>query len=116
MQEFDIPIFKKSYDLYKLFHTLRNKAPKLDRYTVIQKCEGYLLDVIEGILRASQLPKDRKLPVLEEVNVKLELLKVFLRLLKDIKSLDLKNYALMEESADEIGRMLGGWIKSTKDA
>lgn len=46
---------------------------------------------------------------------KLNLLRVFLRLLKDIKSIDLKKYSLLEESVDEIGRMLGGWIKSAKE-
>ena len=116
MQEFDIPIFKKAYELYKQFHDIRNKAPKQDRYTIFQKCESILLEVIEGILKASQLSKSVKLPVLNETSIKLSLLRVFIRLMKDTKSINLKNYALMEESVDEIGRMLGGWIKSTKEA
>lgn len=116
MQEFDIPIFKKIYDLYKQFHVIRNKAAKQDRYTIYQKCENTLLEVIEGILEASQLSKHEKLPVLEKTSLKLNFLRVFFRLLKDVKSIDLKNYAFMEENIDEIGRMLGGWIKSTKEA
>ena len=116
MQEFDIPIFKKAYDLYKLFHGIRNKAAKQDRYTIFLKSETILLEVIENILEASQLSKIEKLPTLQKTSLKLNFLRVFVRLMKDIKSIDLKNYALMEESIDEIGRMLGGWIKSTKEA
>jgi hypothetical protein len=116
MQEFDIPIFKKAYDLYKQFHDIRNKAPKQDRYTIYQKCEDNLLEVIEGILEASQTSKNEKLPILNKTSLKLSLLRVFFRLLKDIKSIDIKNYSSMEESVDKIGRMLGGWIKSTKEA
>jgi hypothetical protein len=116
MQEFDIPIFKKAYDLYKQFHAVRNKAEKLDRYTIFQKCENVLLEIIEGILEASQLSKDEKLPILKKTSLKLSFLRVFLRLMKDVESIDLKTYASMEESIDQIGRMLGGWIKSTKEA
>ncbi|EKD56770.1 MAG: hypothetical protein ACD_58C00095G0003 [uncultured bacterium] len=114
MQEFDIPIFKKTYDLYKNFYSIRSKVSKQDRYTIFLRSENLILEVLEGILNASQLSKEKKLPILEKTSLKLNLLRVFIRLMKDVKSIDLKNYATMEESVDEIGRMLGGWIKSTK--
>lgn len=115
MQEFDIPIFKKAYELYKNFHMLRSSISKQDRYTIFLRCENVILEVIEGILEASQLSKDKKLPILEKTSLKLNLLRVFIRLMKDTKSIDLKKYVSIEENTDEIGRMLGGWIKSTKE-
>lgn len=115
MQEFDIPIFKKTYLLYKKFHTIRNAAPKQDRYTIFAKCENTILEIIEGILQASELTKNEKLPVLKKASQKLNLLRVFVRLIKDTGSIKIKDYTLLEEQIDEIGRMLGGWIKSTKE-
>ncbi|MEI6143984.1 MAG: four helix bundle protein [Candidatus Berkelbacteria bacterium] len=115
MQEFDIPIFKKAYELYKQFHTLGTKVPKQDRYSIFLKSENYLLKVIEGILKASQLGKDEKLPSLIDASSNLSLLKVFVRLMKDVKTIELKTYTSIEMDLDEIGRMLGGWIKSTKE-
>ncbi|MBM2820345.1 MAG: hypothetical protein HW405_105 [Candidatus Berkelbacteria bacterium] len=115
MQEFDIPIFKKTYELYKNFHSIRNTAPKQDRYTIFLKCENTILEIIEGILEASELYKDEKSPILRKTSQKLNLLRVFVRLMKDTESIKLKDYVLMEEKIDEIGRMLGGWIKSTKE-
>jgi hypothetical protein len=115
MNELDIPIFKKSYDLYKDFYTLRLSVPKQDRYTLWQKCENLLIEVLEGILFASQQSKLDKLPTLEKTSVKLNFLRVCIRLMKDIKAIDTKKYVIIEANLDEIGRMLGGWIKSTKD-
>lgn len=115
MNDLDIPIFKKSYDLYKEFYTLRLAVPKQDRYTLWQKCESLLIDVLEGIIFASQQSKFEKLPTLEKTSVKLNFLRVCVRLMKDVKAIDGKKYILIEASLDEIGRMLGGWIKSTKD-
>jgi len=53
--------------------------------------------------------------VLEQTSLKLNLLRVFLRLCKEVKAIDNKKYVLLQEKIDEIGRMLGGWIKSTKE-
>jgi len=115
MEELDIPILRKAYDLYRTFHGLRSIVPKADRYTLWQRSENLILDVLESILLASQLPKNEKLPHLEKVSVKLNVLRLFLRLTKDTKALELKKILQLQEIVDEIGRMLGGWIKSTKE-
>lgn len=116
MNDFDIPIFKKTYDLYKTFHSYRDSISKQDRYTIWQRCENTILDILEGILTASQMYKTEKVPTLERTSVKLNLLRVFFRLMKEVKTIDNKKYVTLEELVDEIGRMLGGWIKSTKTA
>lgn len=115
MEEFDIPIFKKTYDLYKTFYGYRETVSKQDRYTLWQRCENLILDILKNILEASHLLKTEKLPVLRQTSLKLNLLRVFLRLCKEVKAIDNKKYVLLQEKIDEIGRMLGGWIKSTKE-
>ncbi len=115
MEEFDIPIFKKTYNLYKTFYGYRDTVSKQDRYTLWQRCENLILDILENILEASHLLKADKLPILEKTSLKLNLLRVFLRLCKEVKAIDNKKYVLLQEAIDEIGRMLGGWIKSTKE-
>ena len=112
MDDFDIPIFKKTYNLYKTFYGYRNLIPKQDRYTIYQRCDSFLLDILENILTASKLQKEGKLPPLEKASVKLNLLRVFIRLMKETKAIDSKKYLELETSVDEIGRMLGGWIRS----
>lgn len=115
MNEFDIPIFKISYELYKTFFGYRKAVSKQDRFTIWQRCENIILDILEGILHASQISKAEKLPVLERVSLKLNFLRVFLRLAQEVKTIDGKKYLVLEEMTDEIGRMLGGWIRSTKE-
>jgi len=114
MNEFDIPIFKKSYDLYKTLHEYRRLVPKQDRFTIFERVDTATLDIIEGILLASSQQKATKLPTLEQVSLKLNMLRIFIRLMKDTKSLDSKKYIALESSIDEIGRMLGGWIRSVR--
>lgn len=115
MNDLDIPILKKSYDLYKEFYSLRLTVPKQDRYTLWQKCESMLIEILQGFLYASQQSKTEKLPTLEKTSVKLNFLKISIRLLKDIKAISPKTYVIVQAELDEIGKMLGGWIKSTKE-
>ncbi|MBU6321304.1 MAG: four helix bundle protein [Patescibacteria group bacterium] len=115
MSELDIPIFKKSYDLYRAFYGYRLDVPRQDRYALWQQCENGLLAVIEDILYASQSGPREKLPMLEKASARLNILRVFVRLAKDVKAIDGKKYVAIEQDLDEIGRMLGGWIRSTKD-
>ena len=114
MNEFDIPIFKKSYDLYKTFHEYHQLIPKKDRFTTFERSENVLLDVIAGIFKASTQSKKKKISTLEHVSVQLNLFRVLIRLMKDTKALDNKKYTTVQSDVDEIGRMLGGWIRATK--
>ncbi len=115
MNDLDIPILRKSYDLYKEFYKLRLTVPKQDCYALWQKCENILIEILQGLLFASQQSKQEKLPTLEKTSVKLNFLKVCVRLMKDVKAITPKTYIIIEASLDEIGKMLGGWIKSTRE-
>lgn len=114
MIEFELPIFTKVYDLYKSVYRFRNFIPKQDRHTVWQKCEVSLLESLEYIWLAGHVSKKEKLPILERANLKLNMFRVFVRLSKDVRAIDSKKYVLLQENTDEVGRMLGGWIKSLR--
>lgn len=111
---FDTPIFNQTYGFYKEIYSFRVTIPKSDRYAVWQRVENTTLEVLEGILVAIGLPKNEKVGILEEASRKLNILRIFVRLSKDVKAIDNKKYIILQEKLDEIGRMLGGWIKSTK--
>ena len=55
-----------------------------------------------------------KVEVLQKISIKLDLVKVLLRLGKDSQVIENNNYLALESILQEIGRMLGGWIRSTK--
>ncbi len=109
----DIPIFQKTYDLYKSFYTISSSLPKKDRFTIGQKIENIILALIEDIITASQLPKSEKTSTFKKASVRLDVLKVLIRCCKDLKILDNKKYFLFESQILEIGKMLGGWIKAS---
>lgn len=111
----DIPIFKKTYEFFKEFYVFELDFPKKDRYTLGQRCENIILEVLEGIIAAGQISKDKKLSILERVSNKLDLLKIFIRLAYDLNVLSDNRYIVCQNYLQEIGRMLGGWMKSVRE-
>ncbi len=114
MDSFDIPIFKKTYDLYKEFYTCLKSFPKQDKYSLGEKCNLILIEILGHLLEISNLSGLEKISCLGKISVKLNLFRVYIRLAKDIKVLENKKYILIQEMVDEIGRMLGGWIRKIK--
>ena len=112
MNDADIPILKKSYDLYRTFNEYRRVVPKAVRHTIYERSENAILDMVEYILEAGYSKSGDKVAILERASVKLNLLRFFVRLMKETRSIDTKKYTVLQAHIDEIGRMLGGWIRS----
>ncbi len=110
----EAPILKHTVDLYKEFYQHLKTFPKKDQYMLGKRCEEYMLTFMELILFAVGLDKARKLKTLEEANSKFDVLKVLFRMARELKLLDNKKYLSLEEKAQEIGRQLGGWIRSLR--
>lgn len=108
----DIPILQKMYELYKTFYSYSLNFPKKDRFGIGQRCEDLMLTLLQKIIRASKTSRDIKKRALYEVSIDLDTLKILIRLMKDVRVLDLKKYTVLQENLHEIGKMLGGWIKS----
>lgn len=108
----DIPIFHKIYDLYKLLHSYHPSIPKAERYTLWQKCENTTLALMEALIETGHRKGEEWIDVLYAVSNKLDLLKVLIRLAKDTRTIDHKQYLEIQTMIQEIGKMVGGWIKA----
>ncbi len=98
-------------ELYKLWHEFLPHFPKTARYTLGEKIDSLFIETIEPIFIASYLNKNQKLPHIQKTVTKLDLLKFFLQISWEIKALDNKKYIVLSKKLNEIGRMLGGWLR-----
>ena len=64
------------------------------------------------IVTAGYLPHEQKLPVLKKISIQLDIAKILLRLSFETKCIDSKKYQRLAAYLIEIGKMLGGWIRS----
>jgi hypothetical protein len=100
----------KTYDLLKWLLPIVSRFPKDKRYTLGQRLENKLLDILELLLSANY-SKD-KLGLLRKANIELECFRYLIRLSVDLRFINLKRYEFISQQVNEIGRLVGGWIKS----
>jgi hypothetical protein len=106
-----IPIITHLTAAYKLWHGYLPNIPKDSRYTLGTKIDALFIETVQPLFMAAYLNKEQKVPYLRKAAAELDLIKFFLQILWEIRSLDDKKYIAISEKLDEIGRMLGGWIR-----
>lgn len=70
------------------------------------------MELIESVVVASFLKAEEKIPYLKLAIRKSDVLKIFLNILWETKSLDNNKYIALSEKLNEIGKNLGGWLGS----
>ncbi len=88
--------------------------PKTKRYTLGQKLDNITLEIFELLFSVTN--SGNKTDTLYKISNKIDLLKILLRLARDTLALTNKNYLELQEVLQEIGKMLGGWIRATKQS
>ena len=86
----------------------------MERHSLWLRVENITLDILEGFLQVGYISPENRAGQLARVSAKIDMLRVFLRLTFDVKVINNKKYLLLQETLDEIGRMLGVWLKSSR--
>ena len=100
------------YDLYRLLYSYHGRIPKSARYTLWQKCENAALAQLETLIETNHYKGEGRLQAIYVISDRLDLLKVLIRLAKDTRAIDNTQYLEIQVVIQEIGKMVGGWIKS----
>lgn len=111
----EVPLFQQVYDLYKEFYRELDNLPKKSQ-ALADKTENIIIDLLEIISRISFESPQEKTRGLKTASAKTDFLKVLFRLCYDTKIINLKKYIFFEKRIQEIGRMIGGWLKNTNRA
>ncbi len=86
--------------------------PRSQKFMLGDRIQSIALAVLEALIEATySRSRDRQL---SEANLGLEKLRVLFRLAKDLRHLDARRYEHAARSLDEVGRMVGGWIKANR--
>jgi hypothetical protein len=110
----ELTVIDKAYDLVLWSCRHIAKFPRSFRFTLGQHTEMRLYAVLELLLKA-KYKRDKK-ELLRQANMELELLRFQFRLAKDLQCLNVKSYEYAAREVDEIGRMVGGWLKRSDTA
>jgi len=105
------PIFTRTYDLLRWLIPLTVKFPRQQRFVLAEAVQRTALQFQERLIEAARAPDP--LPVLRQADTDLTKLRLYLRLCRDLDLMSINQYAHVAQMVNEVGRLLGGWMKKT---
>jgi hypothetical protein len=89
------------------------KFPKSQRFVLAKWVQDTACEVYELLIEARKTPTGQRHAVLHRADIKLEMLRLHLRLCHELGLLKAGQYRHASAQVVEVGKLLGAWIKST---
>ena len=108
----ELPVINRTYEVYKTIVDINNHLTKRWRYSLGISVENTILSLLEDLIMAMHAPKPMKSPYLIRASARLEIARLKFRLFLEFKLVNETRIFQTQATLLEIGRMLGGWMKS----
>jgi hypothetical protein len=109
-REQELIVITKTYDLILWSCNHTSQFPRNHRFVLGERIERNLYNLLETLIQAKYTRNRQRL--LEQANLTLETLRFQMRLAKDLQCLKVQSYGFASKAIDEIGRLVGGWLRS----
>lgn len=108
-----LPIINKTYEAYKNLVDINRKLKKRWSYSLGLSVENSILELLDLLVMAKNTSKPLKGSYLIKASACLEVAMMKVRLFLEFKLVNETKVFQLESKLAEVGRMLGGWLKST---
>jgi len=108
----NLPVYKASYDLLLLVFKIVKDFTKEYKYTIWDLIKKEIINLISNIYKANS--KYDKLKSIWLSREKIELLRLYFRLCRDLRILSLNKYVEINILLESISKQLTAWEKSFK--
>ena len=92
--------------------TILIKLPRTEKFSIGTEMKTSVYNMLKNILLASKMDKTKRLEIYNVVDAEIYYQRICIRIMYNQKWIDEKKYKHSNELLSEIGRLLGGLIKS----
>lgn len=108
----DMVIFTRTYDLLTWLLPLAEKFPRSQRFVLTRRLQDALLNFQENLIEANAQRGRKRYEKLNLADAELRKLRLYLRLCQRWNWISAGQYRHVSGMIAEIGKLLGGWLKS----
>ena len=98
----ELPVFKASYDLLLEIFKLTKNFSKDYKYTIGESLKNETMALITHIYRANSTTK--KVDIIQTAREKTEVIRLYIRLLKDLREINLKRFVQVNKRIENVSR------------
>ena len=106
-----LPVYRASYDFLVETFAFVKTFPREYKYTLGESIKKELLDLIRSVYRANGSAERRRTHI-SEARERLETIRLYLRLAKDLGQIGLEKFVRLNEMVEGISKQLFHWENS----
>lgn len=106
----DLQIRQKAEDMIQYGYTAVKHFPKSERHVLSQELRQTMWRLLRLVVVCNR--RHHKKTTMQDLDAELDLLRSQVRLAKDLGFLAFKRYEVWSRYLEELGRMIGGWMRS----
>ena len=110
----DLAIIKKIEDMIGYGYIVLRQFPKSEKFVLGADIRQSMIELLSLAIRCAK--RYHKKTSLQDMDIELQKLKGVIRISKELGFISFKHYENWSKYLVEIGKMLGGWIKSAQPA
>ncbi len=104
------PVFEHWYRTCDWILQTSERMPKHTRFTINNRIVNLALENLDLLIFA--IYSKNKIEYFKKINLNLERLRIFFRLVKDRRYISIKQYEYIMIEINKNGKMIGGWQKN----
>lgn len=105
----NLPVYKAAYDLLLETYRICSNVQRDYRYTLGEKLKQELIEIVVDVYKANSTVD--KTEVLQDARQRVVVVKLQMRILRDLNQITVKAFALQSERAETLSKQLAAWHK-----
>ena len=106
------PLLVKSEGFLRWLLGATARWPKSHRHGLTTRVEGAAVDFVGAVVYANRARGRERASALAAADGHLDIVRILLRVASDLKYLSGRQFEFVARSLEEIGRLLGGWLRA----
>ncbi|MGB4205357.1 MAG: four helix bundle protein [Bacteroidales bacterium] len=112
----ELPVYKLGYDLLIEIYERTKTLNREYKYTIGERLKNEVFELLINIYKANKSKKTTRLDYIEEARQHLEIIRLLLRVLRDLRIIGVKGFVFIDVKVEELSKQLTSWYKYTAGA
>lgn len=112
----ELPVYKVGYDLLLQIYKRSSQFSREYRYTLGERLKSEVTDMLICIYKANKSKSANRLSYIEEARRHVEVVRLLLRVCKDLKIIGLKGHVSLNVNVEEVSKQLTAWQRHVAGA
>ena len=108
----ELTLIPKTENYIKYMLNVIVKLPRTEKFSIGNEYKNMMYKMLEEVMMLGKIGNEEKMNYINKIDARINVQRVFLRIMQDNKWIDEKKFLYSMSLLDELGRIVGGLLKT----